>query len=417
MTNTNDRITNTQPSFHQKIDCDILKEPPSLKDMGVPEVRIYSEFPLTYYGGGERLILMIYQKLRQILIQVSIVENTSHRLEKRVPEEIIKNAVGSDLKAINFHRFGFPGFLYQDIPPLDELTFSSNSISLIFARRIPPRSVLRKLKTSSNRFIFCLHGIALERFRLTLFLIMVHQVVVRFQLRTLSHFADRNIYIQCLTPNIVSYLQGRGANERNIFLIENQFSSNIVEIKMNNDFFKVIFIGRFNNLSKGINFLSNVIRNVNRKEANIEFVIIGTGPDHHIINKVEANVRILGNVTEEEKTNEMMNSNLGIITSNLEPYPRVALEFLTSGIPIVSTPTAGPSHIIGKDEFFGKISSFRAEEFAEDILNYYNAWHKDKLQYYDIRLKIAERAKEMFKVEEMLDMYSKMIFSIAKGNI
>ena len=160
-----------------------------------------------------------------------------------------------------------------------------------------------------------------------------------------------------------------------------------------------------------------MIRNVNRKEANIEFVIIGTGPDHHIINKVEANVRILGNVTEEEKTNEMMNSNLGIITSNLEPYPRVALEFLTSGIPIVSTPTAGPSHIIGKDEFFGKISSFRAEEFAEDILNYYNAWHKDKLQYYDIRLKIAERAKEMFKVEEMLDMYSKMIFSIAKGNI
>ena len=166
MTNANDKLTNALPSHYPKSDCDILKEPPGWKDMGFPEVRIYSEFPLTYYGGGERLILMIYHKLRQILIQVRIIENKSHRLEKRVSEEMIKKALGSDLKAVNFHRYGFPGFLYQDIPLLDELTVGSNSISLIFARRIPPRSVLRKLKTSSNRCIFCLHGIALELERL-----------------------------------------------------------------------------------------------------------------------------------------------------------------------------------------------------------------------------------------------------------
>lgn len=375
-------------------------------------INIYSEFPLTYYGGGERLILMLYKHLSLHLPNVKIIENNTHIMEKRIARDTISEEVGPNLISVPFHRYGFPHFLYQDFPNLSDLTSPPKSIALIFVRRLPPKSILKVLKNSSNNFIFCLHGVAIERFHPAPLLVMIHQIVMRLQLNIFGPFINGNVYAQCLTPHIRSHLIRRGANEQNIFTIENEFNSEIAEVVANNDFFQVIFIGRMQNLTKGIKFLRKVIRKTNNKKINIKFVIIGSGPDANIMSNLRENVKFLNNANDEGKTKELQYSNLAIITSNLEPFPRVAQEFLSSGIPIISTPVSGPSFILQKDSLFGKVSTFSATQFSEDIIEYYRRWQKDKSLYLENRMEIAKRAGNIFKVENMLDSYLRMILEI-----
>jgi len=269
--------------------------------------------------------------------------------------------------------------------------------------------VMNKLLKSESKFIFCLHGIALENFRFTNLKIMVHQIVIRHQLRILSKYVQRNIFVQCLTPHIREYLLSNGASDKNIFLIENEYLAEIGEIIPNDDSFDVIFIGRMENITKGIRFLKDVIKRVKKKESSINFTVIGIGPDLKILDDVREKANILGGVDDEAKKQYLLHSNLGIITSNLEPYSLVAMEFLSSGLPVVTTPVSGPMNTLKKNKLFGKISSFNAESFSNDIIYYYDKWKKDKLSYFLERKEIANLAKSIFNEKNMLDSYLRMV--------
>ena len=120
------------------------------------------------------------------------------------------------------------------------------------------------------------------------------------------------------------------------------------------------------------------------------------------------NTKFYNYVSEDEKTKIIEKSNLGIITSNLEPFPLVALELLSAGLPIVTTPASGPSYIISKDVSFGFISSFRPNELANSIYKYFQMWNSDKNKYFKLREKIAKKDYEIFN-NNMLNSYFKMI--------
>jgi len=379
----------------------------------LPIVKIYSEFPLNYFGGGERLIIMIYHSLKKNGFEVKIIENNRMITESRMEKDNILGHLGNDLLSMSFRRYGFPGFLYQDLPDLMELKSSRNSICLIFSRRLPPKSILSEIsKFSGAKFVFCLHGIALEKMRMTDPRIMIHQFIIRRQISTFARFVAGNVYAQCLTPGIEKYLQSKGASQSNIFLIENQFQSGIADLNQNNGSFQVLFIGRMQNLTKGIKFLKKVIAEVKKKEPNIEFVVIGKGPDIHVLDGVKNHCRILTNADDSVKEDNLLHSNLAIITSSLEPAPRVAMEFLTSGIPVVTTPSSGPSYILSKDKNFGKISSFNVKAFSKEIISYYRLWRSDKSAYFELRKNIADKARSTFNEKYMLDSYLKMIMEI-----
>jgi glycosyltransferase involved in cell wall biosynthesis len=379
----------------------------------LPIVKIYSEFPLNYFGGGERLIIMIYHSLKKNGFEVKIIENNRMITESRMEKDNILGHLGNDLLSMSFRRYGFPGFLYQDLPDLMELKSSRNSICLIFSRRLPPKSILSEIsKFSGTEFVFCLHGIALEKMRMTDPRIMIHQFIIRHQISAFARFVVGNVYAQCLTPGIEKYLQSKGASQSNIFLIENQYQSGIADLNQNNGSFQVLFIGRMQNLTKGTKFLKKVIAEVKKKEPNIEFVVIGKGPDIHVLDGVKNHCRILTNADDRVKEDNLLHSNLGIITSSLEPASLVAMEFLTSGIPVVTTPSSGPSYILSKDKNFGKISSFNVKAFSKEIISYYRLWRSDKSAYFVLRKNIADKARSTFKEKYMLDSYLKMIIEI-----
>lgn len=379
----------------------------------LPAIKIYSEFPLTYFGGGERLIIMIYENLRKNGITTEIIENNKMIAETRVGKDEILKHVSSDLSAIRFRRYGFPRFLYQDFPDLMELKSSLNCICLIFARRLPPKSILSEFsRFSENKLVFCLHGIALEKMRLTDPWIMVHQFIIRLQLSKFARFVAGNVYAQCLTPSIGKYLQSKGSSQDNIFIIENQYQSVVSDPTLINTSFQVLFIGRMQNLTKGIKFLKKVIKKVKKIEPSIQFVVIGNGQDAHMLGGLKENCRLLTNADDTIKMGSLLHSNLGIITSSLEPFSLVAMEFLTSGIPVVTTPASGPSYIIGKDKIFGKVSSFNVRSFSKEIIQYYELWESDKKAYFAMRKNIADKARSAFNERNMLDSYLKMIVEV-----
>jgi len=181
----------------------------------LPMVKIYSEFPLKFFGGEERLIIMIYKSLKENGIEAKVVENNNNKVESRVGDKDILEELGEDLLSERFRRYGFPRFIYQDFPDLQELKSSSSSIFLIFSRRLPPKSILSQFSTfPKTKVVFCLHGVALEKLRLTDPRIMIHQLIIRRQLSVFAPFVKNNIYAQCLIPNIGNYLQFKGANKK-----------------------------------------------------------------------------------------------------------------------------------------------------------------------------------------------------------
>ena len=371
-------------------------------------VTIFSESPLSYGGGGERLILLIHSYLKSKDITSKIVENINRPDYKpTLQQNLDMNIVG-----IKFEQFGFIKFLYQKLPPLKSISNDESEISLIFLRRVPPRSILRQLEKSNSKVIFCLHGIALEKNRITHPIIILHQLLMRIQLRYLARYTRNHVFIQSLLPPLTSYLIECGANQNNVFTIENQLESEVVFPQRNDEEFQITFIGRMEELQKGIKRLKKVILFVQKSGKNIKFNVIGKGRGAEILKRSNLNVKILNGIDDERKNKIIASSNLALLTSNIEPFPLVVLEFLTSGVPVISTPASGPAYIISKNKSFGKVVSFRAKLLADSIVSYYLEWEKDKELYFSKRKDLYYEARKVFKTKNMLDSYREMIVQV-----
>ncbi len=372
------------------------------------KVTLFSEFPLSYPGGGERLIRLIHDFLKKTGIDVRIIENT----KKQRSDSISKQDPNLNIAKVKFERFGFIKFFYQDLPPLKIISSDENAISLIFLRRAPQRSVLRLLEKSNSKVIFCLHGIALERIRIANPIIIAHQLLMRMQLRNLAQYTRKHIFVQSLIPPLISYLLTHGADSKNIFTIENQLESEVTFPKRNDEEFQVTFIGRMEDLQKGIKRLKKVVQFVQKSGKNIKFNIIGNGKDCGILYGLDGNVRILNGIDDKRKNEIIASSNLALVTSNLEPYSLVVLEFLTSGVPVITTPVSGPSYILAKDPSFGKVVSFSAKSMAKSIVGYYKEWVRNKELYFSQRKDLYYKARKIFNSKNMLESYRNMIVQV-----
>lgn len=376
------------------------------------KITLFSEFPLSYPGGGERLIRLIHDFLKDAGIDVRIIENT----KRQRSNSIFKQNPSLNIIGVKFKRFGSVKFLYQDFPPLKIISSDENAVSLIFLRRVPPRTVLRQLEKSNSKVIFCLHGIALERIRITNPIIIAHQLLTRIKLRDLARYTRNHIFVQSILPPLTTYLVKLGTDSKNIFTIENQFESEVALPERNDDEFQVAFIGRMEDLQKGINRLKNVVSLVKKFDETIKFNIIGTGKDGGMLNGLGANANILQGIDDQRKNKIIASSNLALVTSNLEPFSLVALEFLTSGVPVVTTPASGPAYILSKDQSFGKVVSFSSKSLAKSIVGCYQEWQRDKELYFSKRKDLYYKARKMFNSKDMLESYRNLIAQVAAKN-
>ena len=393
---------------------DRLIENSSLQNVGqhYPKVNIFADTPLTNYGGGEIVIISLYRFLVANNLDSIVYQPKGIKHVHRVSNEDIAKYLGTEITSVNYIKYGIIKRLFHPLPKPDDM--NSDNINLIFLFRVPPSQYLKLLKKSKKNVIFCFHGISIEKLRLHPFIIFGYQLYLRFALRAFVKNIEgiNTMFAQVLTDSMERQLQKYSSSNINVFKIENGLNIDDFSLGRNDDEFRIIFIGRLENLQKGISTLKEVI--LNSKELNVNYDIIGSGPDLKFLSDVPDNVSIKGFLPDEIKKSCLSKANLMVITSFMEPFSIVALEGLLSGLPVVSTPVSGPMTIISRNAEFGSISTFKPIDIVESLKKYYLEWQEDKQSYFNKKLKRRTLAAEYFKADTTYRKYLDMIIEMTE---
>ncbi len=133
--------------------------------------------------------------------------------------------------------------------------------------------------------------------------------------------------------------------------------------------YDLIFVGRLE-ANKGINLLLEAIRNLKNQIPNIKCLIVGNGSlfNHcklEIVNwKLEDNVRLYGWAKDQKEIAELINkSKILVMSSYNEGGPRVVLEAMACGVPVLATPVGIVPDLL-KNASGGEIVGWDAEDIA-----------------------------------------------------
>jgi len=137
----------------------------------------------------------------------------------------------------------------------------------------------------------------------------------------------------------------------------NKFKFREIKKVDNNEKIKILLVGRFTE-KKGIPYAIKAFANVKKKHKNIEFTIIGDGPQRSEIEaiiknlRVEKSIRLLGTLPHNQVIKEISNSHIFMLPSitasdgDKEGIPNVLMEAQAIGLPVISTYHAGIPELV-----------------------------------------------------------------------
>lgn len=163
--------------------------------------------------------------------------------------------------------------------------------------------------------------------------------------------------------------------------IYNPVTSNIIEKEHITEKY-IIFLGRIDNHAKNFELLLDAYRESKLFEHNIVLKIYGNGPDEAWLKSkieffnLEAYVKLFN--FEVDVTPILKRAHFLVLTSNYEGFPRVLIEALSCGTPVISVDCkSGPSEII-KHEHNGLLVE---NHNAEALTNAFNRFIFDSAFY------------------------------------
>lgn len=156
---------------------------------------------------------------------------------------------------------------------------------------------------------------------------------------------------------------------------------------------------------KGINCMMNVITRLKERRVNFIFNIAGSGdmlPDLRIFveqNKLQDCVILHGHLNNRDKINELFNqSDLFFFPSFSEGSPRVTIEAMSQGVPLVATPVGSLPYCF-TDKKNIRFFDFNDAEKATDIICEYV---DDPLPFIEQRNAAFNKVKENYTKEQFL---------------
>lgn len=376
-------------------------------------VGLYSDNNLAFLGGGEVIIISLGNFLSSAGINVTILDDSNSKDTKRINEDTLDKMLIARYAHTPYENPRKLKFLYHSMPSTEALT--SRDLNLIFVHRIPSVEYLEKVSRIQTKVTLCLHGIGLQDKWPLNPIIRMYQRYVRFVLRRISSIVNTsdNIFFHVLTASAASILVMAGIRIDKVLVIPNGIDPKQYKIGRNDSKFTVLFMGRMDDLQKGIKRFRKVTEIIGKMAPEIEIISIGSGPNAPILDRVDnQNFHYLGYVDDKMKSDLLLSSNLLLLTSNMEPFSLVCLEGLFSGLPIVTTPTAGPSEIVSSIHDAGKISGFNSVKLALDILEYYRQWRQTPENYYIRKVDRSNTARKQFNIDFINDNYRKFITSL-----
>jgi len=194
---------------------------------------------------------------------------------------------------------------------------------------------------------------------------------------------------------------------------ENELNEIPIRKKNNKKRINLIYIG-YIRYSKGMNSLKLLWKKMQENNIKYSFHIIGTGEMIDDIryyiseNKLEESVKLHGYMDKREIINDLLReSDLFIFPSLSEGSPRVVIEAMSLGVPVISTPV-GALPFIFKDKEDIRYFYFNDVEKIIDIIKEYMI---NKEIFYLQSVNAFEKVKNNYTLEKYLDA----IFNIGEN--
>ncbi len=378
-------------------------------------IAIYSDNRLRFLGGGEITLIDMGNYFSSLGMDTFLYDDSQSSDISRINESSLKQLIKASYKSVPYIRSGSP-ILYHPMPQKN--TISMHMVNFISIHRLPSKKYLIDISSITSKVVLSCHGIGLQRRCPYNSLVFFYQLYMRYQIRRISRAvnASKNLSLQVLTHSVASIFSRYGINSNKIAIIPSGLDTIEYKIGKNDSAFTVIFMGRMNDLQKGIKRLKSVIRKLNKLKPVIQVIAVGSGPDHALLEGLHCeNFHYFGYVDSRKKIELLANANLLLITSNMDPFPLVCIEGLFSGLPVVSTPIPGPEEIFSIIPDTGVIAGFSAKKLAKYVISYYDEWLGDKEDYYRRKMERSNASKAKYNLDAMNSNYLKLAVRLSSA--
>jgi glycosyltransferase involved in cell wall biosynthesis len=386
-------------------------------------VGIYSHTPLEYYGGGEVTAALLANWLAREGWEVGIWSEEAYAGPRRLSSEEVRGLIDPHVQVgtVPFGDrkwAGAPSIWRSTLPSVDHLR--RNDANLLFLPTVPDRQYLKELLARSTPAMFLLHSLTVDRSFPLRRKIVWNQLLHHLSLYALRGLppSPRLLY-QVLNDRSAALLERHGAPARQVRLIPTGVDFSRYRVGDDGGRFRVAFVGRIEEPWKGIELLRRTVdRTIAAARGPVEFVIMGSGPEEAALRdwaSARPSVRYLGFAPLEQKAAELASSSAILSTSGSEPYGLTSVEGLASGLPIVSTPTAGSSYLVAQDPGFGSVSSFSPVALSRQLLAHRDAWASDPAAYRAERTARRARARARFDLEAMYPSYARCLRDLTEA--
>lgn len=117
---------------------------------------------------------------------------------------------------------------------------------------------------------------------------------------------------------------------------------------LNNNHFKLLYVGRVSK-EKNISNLIEIFKLINKKDKNIDLVLVGSGEYLEKQNDYKKyNIFFLGQIFGEELSKIYASSDTFVFPSTTDTLGQVVLEALSSGLPCIVTDKGGPKEFVNE---------------------------------------------------------------------
>ncbi len=377
-------------------------------------IGIYSDNSLRFLGGGEITLIDMCNYFSSVGMDTFLYDDLQSSDMSRISESSLRQIIKASYMSVPYTKTGST-ILYHPMP--QKKTLSMHTVNFVSIHRLPSKKYLMDISTSTSKMVLSCHGIGLQKRCPYNPLVFFYQLYMRYQIMRISRPVNnsKNVSLQVLTSSVASIFSRYGINSSKIAVIPSGLDTIEYKIGKNDSVFTVIFMGRMDDLQKGIRRLISVVRRLNKLKPVIQVFAVGSGPDHTLLEGLHCeNFHYFGYVDSRKKMELLANANLLLITSNMDPFPLVCIEGLFSGLPVVSTPVPGPEEIFSMMPDSGMIAGFSPRKLAKYVISYYNQWLGDKEDYYRRKMKRSIASKGKYNLDAMNSNYLKLAVRLSR---
>lgn len=218
----------------------------------------------------------------------------------------------------------------------------------------------------------------------------------KFRKRITRLLAKKAGAITAVTGNLKNAMQNHGIDNRNFVVVPNVVDTNkfIPAEKKHTGKKRIVHISCFEDRSKNISGIINVIERLSKKRDDFELILVGEGINLDQMKSLSAEkgltdktIRFTGLLENQTLIEVLQQADFMLMFSNYENMPVVINESFSCGIPVISSNVGGISEVINPQTglLVEKGNEKELEEKINWMLDHHREFDSHKLREYAIK--------------------------------